>query len=85
MNSSTSKFCLIAITIGIWAIVLQNAGVISTQQDVYVNGGSLNADVSGSVQIDETIDVNIHEINGHRNAFYEDHDGDYMVLPVVNR
>lgn len=85
MNSNTSQFCLIAITIGIWAIVLQNAGVISTEQNVYVKGGSLNADISGSVEIDETIDVNIHEINGYRNAFYKDHDGDYMLIPVSNR
>lgn len=67
------KAILLIIAVGIWAVVLQNAGVIPTNQnvkvvnavDAYVNGGSINADVSGSVSIDNTVDVNIHEINGY--------------------
>lgn len=86
------KGILIIMTIGIWAIVLQNAGVIPTNQnvkvvnevDAYVRG-SVDADVSGSVSIDNTVDINIQEINGKSNVFYQDRDGEYMVLPVTNR
>ncbi|HCK25529.1 MAG TPA: hypothetical protein DHW31_12330 [Bacteroides graminisolvens] len=66
------KAILIAIGLGIWVIVLQNAGVIpklvgteNGTQTVYVTGGNINADVNGSVSVDNTVDVNIHEINGH--------------------
>ncbi|PXX22847.1 hypothetical protein C7972_12226 [Arenibacter sp. ARW7G5Y1] len=85
------KTILIVIGIGIWAIVLQNAGVIPTKQNVYVKGGYIDADVSGSVDIDNTvdvngyIDVNIQAINGKSNAFYKDRDGDYVLLPVLSR
>lgn len=64
------KAILIIMTVGIWAIVLQNAGVIPTNQNVYVNGGnvrvsgSVDADVSGSVSVENTVDINIQEILG---------------------
>jgi len=85
------KAILIIMTIGIWAVVLQNAGIIPTKQNVYVKGGYIDADVSGSVDIDNTvdvngyIDVNIEAINGKSNAFYQDRDGDYILLPVLSR
>jgi multidrug efflux pump subunit AcrA (membrane-fusion protein) len=65
------KAILIIIAVGIWGIFLQNAGIIPTKQNVYVKGGYIDAEVSGSVdvngrvEVDNTIDVNIHEINGH--------------------
>lgn len=77
-------------TIGIWAIVLQNAGIIPTKQNVYVKGGYVkvhgyvDADVSGSVSVDNTVDINISEINGRRNAFYDfGGNGDYIRIPVM--
>ena len=54
-------------TIGIWAVVLQNVGIIPTKQNVCVKGGyvdvsgSVDADVSGSVSVDNTVDINIEE------------------------
>lgn len=65
------KAILIIIAVGIWGVFLQNAGIIPTKQNVYVKGGYIDADingtvdVSGSVSVDNTVDVNIHEINGH--------------------
>jgi hypothetical protein len=66
------KAILIAIGLGIWVMVLQNAGVIpklvgteNGTQTVYVTGGNIDADVNGSVSVDNTVDVNIHEINGY--------------------
>ena len=83
------------IAIGIWAIVLQNMGVIPTSQNVkvlnhgYIEwlvsvfGGSLW--VTGGVEdnIRTTVHVNISEINGHSNAFYDhSYDGVYDRIPV---
>ena len=66
------KAILISIGLGVWVMVLQNAGIIpkvvgteNGTQTVYVTGGNIDADVSGSVNVDNTVDVNIHEINGH--------------------
>lgn len=83
------KAVLITIAIGIWAIVLQNAGIIPTNQNVYVKGGHLS--VSGSVDVDNTVsvdgdvDVDIKKINGKSNVFYQDRDGEFMLLPVSVR
>jgi hypothetical protein len=65
------KAILIIIAVGVWAIVLQNAGIIPTKQNVYVKGGYMSVDVDntvdvrGSVDVDNTVDVNIYEINGY--------------------
>lgn len=70
------KAILIAIGLGIWVIVLQNAGVIPTKQNVYVKGGYIDADidgtvdVSGSVSVDNTVDVDITKVNGWNAANY---------------
>ena len=49
------KAILIAIGLGIWVIVLQNAGIIPTKQNVYVKGGYV--DVFGSVESVNTVRV----------------------------
>ena len=64
------KAVLIVIAVGIWAIVLQNAGIIPTSQnvrvvnevDAYVNGGNIDANVSGYVDVDNTVSVSIDEV-----------------------
>jgi hypothetical protein len=64
-NDNITKICLIAIAIGIWTIVLQNA---TAEQSVYVKGGYIDADVSGeveisgSVDVDNTVSVSIDEV-----------------------
>ena len=64
------KLILIIMTIGIWAVVLQNAGIIPTKQNVYVKGGYV--DVSGSVDVNNTVDVDIVQINGYNAQTYGD-------------
>jgi hypothetical protein len=62
------RIIMLIIATGIWVMVLQNAGVIPTNQNVrVVNTVDTNADVTGtvSVSVDNTVDVNIHEINGY--------------------
>jgi len=69
-TDNSMKIILVVIAVGIWAIVLQNTGLIPSEQKVYVSGGYVTTDmdgtieVSGSVSVDNTVDVNIHEING---------------------
>src|SRR5690625_2552869 len=91
------KAILIVIGIGIWVIVLQNAGLIPTKQNVYVKGGYVNVsgsvdvdntvDVSGSVDVDNTVDVNIDKILGRPaaayHAYYKNGD-EYLSLGVQN-
>ena len=78
------KAILIAIGLGIWVMVLQNAGVIPTKQNVYVKGGYIDADVngtvdvSGSVSIDNTVDINLEQINGRSDCFYKNWEGKWI-------
>lgn len=88
-KNNALKIILITMSIGIWVIVMQNAGIIPTKQSVYVKGGyvkvngSVDAEVSGSISIDNDVDVNIKAINGHKNAFYDhSYDGVYNRIPV---
>ena len=83
------KAILIIMTIGIWAVVLQNAGIIPTKQNVYVKGGYVN--VSGSVDVDNSVDVsgyldvNLSAINGKSNAFYDmGGNKNYVKIPTYN-
>ena len=56
-NSSFSlRGILILLTVGVWLIVLQNAGIIPSKQKVYVKGGYLDADVTGSVEVSGSVD-----------------------------
>lgn len=70
------KAILIAIGLGIWVIVLQNAGVIPTKQNVYVKGGYIDADIDGtvdvrgSVDVDNTVSVSIDEVLGRDGKKY---------------
>lgn len=54
------KVLLIVIAVGIWANVLQNAGIIpSAGKQVYVVGGDIDANVSGAVDVRNTVDVDV--------------------------
>lgn len=70
------KAILIAIGLGIWVIVLQNAGVIPTKQNVYVKGGYIDADIDGtvdvrgSVDVNNTVSVSIDEVLGRNGQKY---------------
>ena len=73
---------LILSVIGIWAIVLQNAGIIPTNQNVSVVN-TVDADVSGRIEVGNTVDIDIKAINGKRNVFYDNnYDGNYHRIPV---
>lgn len=69
---------MIAIGIGTWVIVLQNAGIIPTKQNVYVKGGyidsyidgTVDVCVCGSVDVDNTVSVSIDEVLGRDGKKY---------------
>lgn len=65
MKDKFLKILLSVIAAGIWMIVLQNFNVFDNRQDVYVRGGYIDADVSGSVSVDNTVDVNLDEVLGY--------------------
>lgn len=77
-SDNSFKIIFILIAVGIWAIVLQNAGLIPLEQnvrvvntvDTYVEGG--NIDISGAVEIDNTspIPVSIDEVLGRDGKKY---------------
>lgn len=88
MNTKMIKFLLLFIALGIWVQVFQNFGFFGTK-NVKVTGGYVS--VSGSVDIDRTIDVNVtnevdvnlEAINGKRNAFYDFRGNqEYVRIPV---
>ncbi|OQY74442.1 MAG: hypothetical protein B6D44_04270 [Ignavibacteriales bacterium UTCHB2] len=77
-NSKYYKIILAIIALGIWVLAFQNAGIIPTSQkvkvvntvDTYVSGGSIDADVSGSVDVDNEVDINISSVNGYNTKSY---------------
>ena len=70
MKDKSLKIILISIAVGIWAIVLQNTGLIPTNQNVRVVN-SIDAYVRGEVEVENTVDINISAINGNYNSFYD--------------
>lgn len=70
--------------VGVWILVFQNFGTKGAK-DVYVVGGEIEAEVSGSVRVPNTVDVNLSEINGYSNCFYNSyakHPNDYYRIPI---
>jgi len=80
---SSLKIILITIGIGIWVLVLQNAGVIPSEQNVYVSGGYIDIDainrtvdvtgsvyVVGGVDVDNTVSISIDEVLGEDDKKY---------------
>lgn len=70
--------------IGVWMLVFQNFGT-GGAKDVYVVGGEVEAEVSGSVRVPNMVDINIQGINGHTNCFYGYGKNDHYDIPVTVR
>lgn len=73
MDKNTNRvqnIILIIIAIGVWVLIFQNVG---------------SKKIHGRVDVGNTIDINIQEINGQSNVFYQGADGNYMLLPVSSR
>ena len=74
--SLSLKAILLAIAVGIWVLVLQNLGILTATQDV-----------SGTVDVGNSVDVNLQYINGRRDVFFNNPSrGDkdkYYLIPVT--
>jgi len=89
VNPRFIKITLILITLGIWIIIFQNAGILPQMapQKIAVDTA---LQVRGSVDVDNTVfikgsvDANIESINGY-NKFYKDpRTGEYYVIPMTD-
>lgn len=84
LKTLSLKTILMAIAVGIWMVVLQNLGVIPVAQDVRIKK---TVKVSGNVDVDNTIDVNLQEINGRSDVFFNNpkrgDDNKYYLIPVT--
>ncbi len=85
--SQSNRSILIALAIGVWIIVFQNLGVIPVffPQTVAIKGPTV---IKGKVEIEngsKFLNVNLKAINGNPNAFYMDDDGEYILLPIIDR
>ncbi len=70
-ESKTLTMLVFAITIALWILVLQNAGIIeplNRAEVVVANTVDVwgSVDVSGTVEVDNTVDVNLAEVVGSR-------------------
>jgi len=76
MENKSLRNILLAIAIGIWFIVFQNAGIIPQLRPAVVQADSA-LQISGTVRIDDIVfvkgkvDANIESINGYA-KFYKD-------------
>ena len=64
------------VVIAICAIILVIQGFGGGTQSVYVEGGNIDADVSGSVSVDNTVDVNLEEVIGYRVGCHQSYQKD---------
>ena len=79
---------LFFIATGIWGVFLQNMGFFVPSDDYTQKVRVVNTvNVDGSVEVDNTVDVNLEAINGYYNAFYnsyDEHEDEYYRIPVYN-
>jgi hypothetical protein len=80
---------LLMIAIGIWVIVLQNAGVFPQLNPSKVRVIDL-VEVKGTVDIENTVfikgkvDANLESINGYSKFYKDPRTGEYYVIPVTD-
>ena len=84
----SQKYLLLAIAVGVWIIVFQNLGVIPVSQNVSVkNKVDMTGDVKGEVDVNNCVQVDLREINGHSDVFFNNprlgDNNKYYVLPVT--
>ena len=91
-NTTPSLFELVKtigmVIIAVCSIILVIQGFGGGPQDVYVIGGAIDADVSGSVSVDNEVDVNLERVLGYRVGCHESYtiDGkDYHAIDVTIR
>lgn len=88
-NSRLYKRLLIAIAIGVWFLVFQNAGIIPQLRPAIVEADSA-INVKGSVSIDNVVlikgkvDANLESINGYAKFYKDPRTGQFYVVPITD-
>lgn len=83
------KTALVIIAVGVWIIVLQNAGVLPRISPQVVVADSAmrimgEVDVNNTVIVKGAVDVNIESINGFSKFYKDPRTGEYYVIPVTD-
>lgn len=79
----------LTIAIGVWVIVLQNAGIIpqiSPQKFQQVEAIEVTGevDVMNTVFIRGSVDANLESINGYAKFYKDPRTGEFYVIPVTD-
>lgn len=88
-NNKFYRNTLIAIAVGIWFIVLQNAGIFPQLRATAVKSDS-PLEVKGIVEVENVVlvkgkvDANLESINGYAKFYKDPRTGQYYVLPVTD-
>ncbi len=88
-KSRFTKLTLLLLTIGVWIIVFQNAGIfprikperITVDSALRVQG---EVDVNNTVFVKGSVDANIESINGYSKFYKDPRTGEFYVLPVTD-
>ncbi len=88
-KSKFTKLTLLLLTIGVWIIVFQNAGIfprisperITVDSALRIQG---EVEVNNTVFVKGSVDANIESINGYSKFYKDPRTGDYYVLPVTD-
>lgn len=88
-NIKFIKAALALIVVGVWIIVLQNAGIIPPVKPMVVVADSAmrvmgEVDVNNTVFIKGSVDANIESINGYSKFYKDPRTGEYYVIPVTD-
>ncbi len=88
-NMRFIKISLLLIVIGVWIMVLQNAGIIPPARPQVVVADSAirvmgEVDVNNTVFIKGSVDANIESINGYSKFYKDPRTGEYYVLPTTD-
>jgi len=89
ISSRFIKTTLILITVGIWIIVFQNAGIfprftpleIYSEQPIVVSG---EVDVNNTVNVKGSVNANLESINGYSKFYKDPRTGEYYVIPITD-
>lgn len=89
ISSKFIKTTLILITVGIWIIVFQNAGIfprlspleIYSEQPLVISG---EVDVNNTVTVKGNVNTNLESINGYSKFYKDPRTGEYYVIPMTD-
>lgn len=87
----SQKVMLLVIVIGVWINVFQNMGVSNKTYSVDVTNevdanvrGNVNAQVHGSVSVDNVVDINLEKVIGHTVGSHKSYTSDGVEYAAID-